>query len=153
MDLFQYNLTYRIWVCKSCQFVVLPKSIPAHLARHHRLYPTARTMAERTAVLEEAVKVQPWGPEIEPFSTRMPSDRPIPGLPVHNAYRYPESDCIYRAWSPQSVQEHCRDSKDTSNINGPSRKTSRPSDYWINPIRTSSANDYSYRGLIVLTLS
>jgi hypothetical protein len=63
-------------------------------------------MTERTTVREEAVKAQPCDPDMEPLPTPIPSHRPIPGVLVHNAYRCPESDCLYTAWSPISVQEH-----------------------------------------------
>jgi hypothetical protein len=51
-------------------------------------------MAERTTVLEKAVKAQPYDPDMEPLPTLIPSDRPIPRLPVHNAYRCSESDSV-----------------------------------------------------------
>lgn len=51
-------------------------------------------MAERPTVLGEAVKALPYDPDMGSLPTPIPSDRPIPELPVHNAYRCLESDCL-----------------------------------------------------------
>ncbi|KAL2007613.1 hypothetical protein VTN00DRAFT_9051 [Thermoascus crustaceus] len=59
MELFLYNATYRLWICKDCQYAVTPQRLEAHFRGHHGRHPSAATPALRQAALTAMLK-RPW---------------------------------------------------------------------------------------------
>lgn len=106
LELFHYNSTYQVWICKKCQSAVTPNRLVSHLARKHTHHPSARTSAQRAAIYDEVMKVHPWNPDEEPFQIPPPDARPIHGLPVYTGYRCPEETCTYVARQTGSVRTH-----------------------------------------------
>lgn len=105
-EFFTYNSTYQFWICKTCQYVVDARSIVSHLASKHRRHPSACTGVQRAAIHAEAVKVEIWNPDTEPFIPPSPKSRPIPELPVHRGYRCPVENCQYTGRTVRTMRSH-----------------------------------------------
>lgn len=58
LELFHYNPTYLVWICKTCQQAVTPNRLVSHLARKHIHHPSVRTSAQRVAIYDEVLKVR-----------------------------------------------------------------------------------------------
>ncbi|KAJ5602288.1 hypothetical protein N7510_011822 [Penicillium lagena] len=108
MDLFAWNQTYRIWVCKTCEHGVPPRGISGHLgSKNHRDHITARTGKQRAAAAQEAWSVDPWDPHVEPFRPPPPDSLPLPELPVYMGWGCLEDGCdSYAVRTPQSMRQH-----------------------------------------------
>ena len=82
------------------------KTIITHLATKHRRHPSARTRAQQAAIYAEALKVEIWNPDTEPFIPPPPSSRPIPGIAVYRGYCCPVESCQYAARTVSTMRNH-----------------------------------------------
>lgn len=109
MDLFLYNKTHRLWICRPCGYAVAVSNVSTHLAVQHRRHLSAATSALRqaavTAMLDRPEPV--FDPTQESCVPPAPESPPIPGLPVHQGYRCPY--CPYVARSTGTLSKHQRE--------------------------------------------
>ncbi|KAI3124143.1 hypothetical protein CBS147326_8372 [Penicillium roqueforti] len=73
----------------------------------HRQHPSARTLAQRTAICAEAVKVG-RNFNTNPFVPPSPDSRPIPGLPVYRGNCCQVENCQFTCRSVKTMQKHRR---------------------------------------------
>jgi hypothetical protein len=106
LELFHYNSTHRVWICKNCQWAVTPTRLVSLLDRKYTHHPSARTSAQLAAIYDEVIKAHMWNPDEEPFQITPPDARPIHGLPVYTGCRCPEETCTYVARQTDSVGVH-----------------------------------------------
>ncbi|KAJ5797204.1 uncharacterized protein N7518_005744 [Penicillium psychrosexuale] len=106
-EFFTYNPTYQFWICKTCEYAVDAKTIVGHLTNKHRQHPSARTLAQRTAICAEAVNVG-RNFNTNPFVPPSPDSRPIPGLPVYRGNCCQVENCQFTCRSVRTMQKHRR---------------------------------------------
>ncbi|KAF7586549.1 hypothetical protein BBP40_008689 [Aspergillus hancockii] len=104
MDLFFYNLIYRLWICTPCKYAVCPRCLEGHLCSHHGTYSTAATAELRQTALTEMLQ-RPWlDPAREPCVFAPPNSPPVPGLPVSPGLGCPR--CNYACRSVESLRNY-----------------------------------------------
>ncbi|EDN06524.1 predicted protein [Histoplasma mississippiense (nom. inval.)] len=58
MDLFIYNRSHRLWICRPCGFAVAVANVLTHLAKRHRNHPSAATAGLREAAVAAMMQDQ-----------------------------------------------------------------------------------------------
>ncbi|KAI9034791.1 uncharacterized protein KD926_005471 [Aspergillus affinis] len=107
MDLFIYHDSYRVWICKPCQYAICPRRLESHLRIHHQTHPTAATRVLRK-IAHEKMAQRPWlDPATEPCIFPDPEAGPLPNLPLYTGYRCPRCSHVVR--SPESLAKHIRE--------------------------------------------
>lgn len=102
------------------------KTIITHLATKHRRHPSACTRAQRAAIYAEALKVEIWNPDTEPFIPPPPSSRPIPGIAVYRGYCCPAANCQYTARTVKTMGNHRGTAHQTPENSASATRLGRP---------------------------
>jgi hypothetical protein len=109
LDLLDYNATYRILICRECQYAIQKSAISSHLLRH-KIY-----REERQALLLFTDKLQLLQPEDVPLPA---SGTPaIDGLPIISGYRCISSpDCKSLCASLKRMKRHQRENHNVDDL-------------------------------------
>lgn len=99
MDLFIYNDTYWVWICRPCGYAVLVPYLQTHLATQHGKHPSAATPALQVAAQALMGRQPAWDLTQGACVPPPPESAPVPGLPVYQGYRCPHCPYVARALS------------------------------------------------------
>jgi hypothetical protein len=98
MDLLDYNSTYRVLVCRECQYAIQKSAVSSHLLRH-KIYRN-----DRQRLLNAIAKLDLAEPEDVPLPT--PGSLAIDGLPAISGYGCTWDGCDNLCASVKRMKRH-----------------------------------------------
>jgi Orsellinic acid/F9775 biosynthesis cluster protein D len=98
-ELLQYLSLYRVVVCTSCRYAVQPKAIARHLKEIHRIKGSDRQSymhyVERFELADHELVLR-----------YVPSEFPVPLLPVYSGLQCRAKDCAYLCMAEKRMKHH-----------------------------------------------
>jgi hypothetical protein len=98
-DLLQYLASYRVVVCTSCRYAIQPKAITRHLKEIHGM-----RCSDRRPYMQHVEKFDLA--EHELVMQYVPSEFPVPLLPVHSGLQCRSEDCAYLCVTEKRMKNH-----------------------------------------------
>jgi hypothetical protein len=116
--IFIHHVEYRIVVCTTCQFAVVPSQVLQHLKKHHNrlTHQQRRTIAEKVCSLPQLALVE--SDVIYPRPNQLPIDTlPVffDGLKCIGKHEDGNA-CRYMCRTTTGMQKHCKDKHGWVNI-------------------------------------
>ncbi|OAQ60219.1 fungal specific transcription factor domain-containing protein [Pochonia chlamydosporia 170] len=97
-NLLEYNPTYRVLICRECQYAIQKTAVQSHLLRH-KIY-----RDDRTRLLRSIAQLDLFEPHRVPLPE--PSSPPIDGLPVISGFRCDMAGCGNLCASLKRMRRH-----------------------------------------------
>jgi hypothetical protein len=107
-DLIEYNATYRILICRECQYAIQKSAVSSHLLRH-KIY-----RDDRQRLLSNVAELDLAEPEDVILPTR--DARPIDGMPVVPGYCCTLENCGNLCASLKRMKRHQSEMHGTSDL-------------------------------------
>jgi hypothetical protein len=109
-DLLHYNATYRVLICRECQYAIQKSAVSSHLLRH-KIY-----REERQHLLSSIAQLSLLDPDDVPIPP--PGVLAIDGLPVIPGYRCTQTGCESLCASLKRMKRHQSDVHGVSDFAG-----------------------------------
>ena len=125
---FHFSPTWRVAICRLCQYAVWPKSVAGHLKGHNH-----RVSGKEAARIKQEAQAAPIIQDPSEFEAILYLDEPIPQLKIYQDgwTCVVDSECHFIALSIGSMKVHCARQHRGQRNRGAYKQPSRSQEPWV----------------------